>query len=127
MVKTDDAQAQRVHRENADRMLLASFVSGLTGTPERQVPYANPQTLDQVLKIALSVQEAEQQERFNESFYTKFDESVRLSFRSPSPAHSGSKSRRHSAEVRAINHTRSQQSRTQNGVARSVKHSTRDA
>jgi tRNA A37 N6-isopentenylltransferase MiaA len=66
MVKTDDPLAQRVHREKAERMVLASFVSGLTGTPGRHVRYANSQTLVQALKIALSIQEAKKQERFNE-------------------------------------------------------------
>jgi hypothetical protein len=54
-------------------MLLATFVNGLSGTPGRQVRYANPQTVDQALKIALSVQEAERHQRFIESFYTNFD------------------------------------------------------
>ena len=57
--KVEDPLAQEVHRENAERMLLASFVSGLSGVPGRQVRYANPQTMDQALIIALSVQEAE--------------------------------------------------------------------
>jgi len=34
--------------------------------------------LEQQLKIALSVQDAEKQEGFKERFYAKFDESVRL-------------------------------------------------
>jgi hypothetical protein len=49
-------------------MLLASFISRLAGTPARQVRHAKPQTLREVLKIVLSVQEAEKQERFNEGF-----------------------------------------------------------
>jgi protein involved in polysaccharide export with SLBB domain len=67
-----------VHQENVERMLLATYVAGLTGTPGRQVRYANPQTVQQVLQIALSVQEAEKQERFNNSFYTRFENSVNL-------------------------------------------------
>jgi FAD/FMN-containing dehydrogenase len=63
-------------------MLLASLIWGLTGTSGRQVRYVNPQTLGKALKITLSVQEAEKQERFNESFYTEFEESLRLSSRS---------------------------------------------
>ena len=66
--KVDDPRAQQVHRENAERMLLASFVAGLTGVPGRQVRYTNPQTIQQALRLALSVQEAEKQERFNNSF-----------------------------------------------------------
>jgi len=46
-------------------MLLASFKSGLFGTPGREVRFSNPQTLTEMLKIALSVQEAEKKEKFN--------------------------------------------------------------
>ena len=34
--KVDDPVVQRIHNENADRMLLASFVAGLTGVPGTQ-------------------------------------------------------------------------------------------
>ena len=37
MCKTSDPVAQRIHRENAERMLLASFVSGLADTPGKEV------------------------------------------------------------------------------------------
>jgi len=84
LCRVDDPLAQRIHNENAERILLASFVAGLTGSPGRQVRYRNPQTLQQVISVALAVQEAEKQERFNESFYTQFDRSVRLLSRSPS-------------------------------------------
>ena len=67
-------------------MLLASFVTGLIGTPGRQVRYASPQHLDQALKIALSVQEAEKKVKFSESFYASFDNLLRQ--------HSASSSRR---------------------------------
>jgi hypothetical protein len=40
--KADEPVAQRIHNENAERMLLASFVMGLRGVPGRQVRYANP-------------------------------------------------------------------------------------
>ena len=63
-------------------MLLVSFVAGLTGSPGRQVRYRNPQTLQEAISVALSVQEAEKQERFNESFCVQFDRSVRLLSRS---------------------------------------------
>ena len=61
--------AQRIHLENAERMLLASFVTELTETPGKRVRYANPRNIQQALSIALSVQEAEKQERFNENFF----------------------------------------------------------
>jgi len=71
--KVDDPVVQRIHYENADRMLLASFVAGLTGIPGRQVSFSNPESLDQCLKTVLSVKEAEKQEKLRESIYTYFD------------------------------------------------------
>jgi len=53
--KVDDPVAPRIDYDNADRMLLASFVAGLAGEPGRQTRFSNPQSLDQVLEIALSV------------------------------------------------------------------------
>ena len=106
MCKADDPVAQGIHRENADRMLLASFVAGLIGIPGKQVRYANPRNIEQALSIALSVQEAENQERFNETFYTRFDDSVRLVSRSPS--RSDREETRRSADAQAVNHLRGQ-------------------
>jgi len=80
MCKDSDPVAQRIHRENAERMLLASFVAGLSGEVGRQVKFLNPQDL-QALTTALAVREALKQEKFAETFYTKFDKSVRLSNR----------------------------------------------
>ena len=51
--KVEDPLAQRIHNENSERMLLASFLTGLTGNPGTQCRYANPQSMDQALKIAL--------------------------------------------------------------------------
>jgi len=108
MCKTSDPVAQRIHRENAERMLLASFVAGLTGPPGKQVRYASPRNIGQALSIALAVQGAEKQERFNESFYAKFDNSVRLSARSPSGSSQDDDRSQHSPDTPAANHLRSQ-------------------
>jgi len=48
--KVEDPVAQRIHNENSERMLLASFVTELTGNPGTQCRYANPQSMDQALK-----------------------------------------------------------------------------
>jgi hypothetical protein len=40
--KVDNPVAQRIHHENAERMHLATFVAGLSGTHGRQVRNANP-------------------------------------------------------------------------------------
>jgi hypothetical protein len=78
-------------------MLLASYVEGLAGTPRKQARYANPQSMDQAIRIALAVQEAEKQERFNKSFYMRFENSA-------SP-HGDSEKTRHSAPKRTTGHT----------------------
>jgi len=49
--------------------MLASFTSGLLGNPGRQVRYAMPRTMDEELQIAITVNQAEIQERRNEAFY----------------------------------------------------------
>jgi hypothetical protein len=51
-------------------MLLASFVDELAGTPGRQVRFALPGTVEEALKIATTVAQAEIQERSHESFYS---------------------------------------------------------
>jgi len=61
MGKTDYPVARRVHRENAERMLLASFISGLAGKVGKHVRYQRLRNLEQALQIALAVQEAEKQ------------------------------------------------------------------
>jgi len=53
--KVDDPQAQRVHQENAECMLLSAFVSGLISVPGKQFRFSNPQTIQQALSIALTV------------------------------------------------------------------------
>jgi hypothetical protein len=124
MSKTDDPLAMRVHRKNAERMLLHSFVSGVAGTPSRQVEYANLQTLGEALKIAHSVQEAEKQERY-ENIYTNYDESVHTSSRSSSPARSENGSQRNS-DVHAVNYTRNRRNATYKSVENSAKHGTKN-
>jgi hypothetical protein len=108
--KVDDHLAQRMHRENAERMLLATFVAGLTRTPGRQICYANPQTVQQALQIALSVQEVQKQEQFNNSFYTRFDNSANLHLRSPSRTCSESERSSHSGAIRAPSSSNGQRS-----------------
>lgn len=115
MVKTDDPVAQRIHRENMDRMTLASFVAGLSGVPGRQVRYSAPQSMEQALSLAISVQEADKQEKFNESFFARFEDSVRLVSRTKDTYRRDSKSR-DSADARAARHTRTQQRPTTSGT-----------
>ena len=68
MPVVDDTALQKVHYEQVERMLLASYTAGLTGTPERQLRYALPKSMQEALHIAITVQQAEMQEHRNESF-----------------------------------------------------------
>jgi len=52
---SDDPVAQRVHRENAERMLLGSYVVRLNGVPGRQVRYSSPVSVEKDIRIAVSV------------------------------------------------------------------------
>jgi hypothetical protein len=97
MCKDSDPVAQWIHRENVERMLLASFVAGLSGEIGKQVKFQNPQDLRQAL-TALAVREALKQEKFAETFYTKFNKSVRLSTRQdrePAERHSPRRAANH--------------------------------
>jgi len=71
--QSDDTVAQGVHRENAKRILLASYVAGLIGVPGRQVRYASPVSVEETIRIAVSLQEAERQEKFNNGVYARHD------------------------------------------------------
>jgi len=51
--QVDDPSLQNLHYYHAERMLLASFTSGLVGTPGRQVRFSLPKTMQEALRIAL--------------------------------------------------------------------------
>ena len=74
MGRDSDPIAQRIHRENAERMCLASFVGGLQGTVGRHTRIANPQSMQQALTIALAATEAIRQEKGSEIFLAKTPE-----------------------------------------------------
>jgi len=89
---------------------------GLWGIPGKQTRYASPRTFEHALSIALTVQEAGKQEKFNETFYTSFDDSVRLLSRSPSRPRRECSSSRRSADTQVVNHPRDQRYRTPRGT-----------
>jgi hypothetical protein len=72
--KVENAELQKLYQAQAERMLLASFTSGLTATAGRQVRFAMPGSVDEVLKIASTVEQAERQERRDEGFYLRSHE-----------------------------------------------------
>jgi len=48
-------------------------VAGLIGVPGTQLRYASPVSIEEAIRIAVSAQEAERQEKFNNSFYARHD------------------------------------------------------
>ena len=105
-------------------MLLVSFDAGLPDVAGRQVRYASPQTVHDALRIALAVQDAEKQEEFNNSFYTRFDNSVSLHSRPPSRTYSESEGPRYSGATRAPSNANSHRSSV---PSRATGHSNRNA
>jgi hypothetical protein len=61
--QVENPQLQKLYYEQAERMLLSAFSSGLMGSPGKQVRFSLPKTLDEALKIAITVDQAERQER----------------------------------------------------------------
>jgi len=68
MFNVNDPVAQWIHRGKVKRTCMASLLAGLTGNPGRQVRFANPKYMQQALKIAVAVTEAERQEKVSEIF-----------------------------------------------------------
>jgi len=122
MIKSSFIQIQRIHKENADRMLLASFVSGLTGTAVYQVRISHPKFLGLALNLKVYIQEADRQERFNESFYTWSEKSVRLLSEPKSRPDSGNGNCKYSGETHVYRQTRRQR---QSAPLVKIGHSTR--
>jgi len=100
MSKVSDPIAQQIHRAKVDRMGLARFVGGLSGVIGRQVRYAHPKNLREAVNLVLAVDEAEKQERRNETFYTRSDEFAGQVPRSPGKSRRGRNDSERTADSR---------------------------
>jgi len=69
--KVEDPLLQKFHYDQAQRMLLSTFIAGLSGNLGRQVRFQMPSTADLALQIAIKVFEAEAQEKRNLAFFSK--------------------------------------------------------
>jgi hypothetical protein len=69
--QSDDPVVQGVYKENAELMLLSSYISGLVGVPGKQFRYTSPVSTDQAIRIAVSVEEVEKHKKFNNCFYAR--------------------------------------------------------
>jgi len=68
--KVEDAQLQKFHSNQAQRMLLSTFIAGLSGNPGQSVRFQRPQTFEPALQIAVTVYEAEAQEKRDATFFS---------------------------------------------------------
>jgi len=66
----EDLLLQKFHYDQAERMLLLTFIAGLSGNPGCQVRFQMPVTAELALQIAIMVFEAEAQEKRNLAFFS---------------------------------------------------------
>jgi hypothetical protein len=59
---TTDPVLQRAYNEQAEQLLLAAFTRGIVGTPGKQIRFTSPATVEEALRIAVTVSQAEIQE-----------------------------------------------------------------
>ena len=69
--KIEDPLLQKFHYDQVQRMLLSTFIAGLSGNPGSQVRFQMPVTVDLALQIAITVFESEAQEKRNLTFFSK--------------------------------------------------------
>ena len=66
---TTDSVLQRAYNEQAEQLLLSAFSKGIMGTAGRQLRYASPANVEEALRIAVTVSQAEIQEARDSAFY----------------------------------------------------------
>jgi hypothetical protein len=70
----DDSQLQKCH-DQAERMILSTFISALAGNPGQQVRFGMPESVEEAVQIAVTVYEAQRQERRNQEFFSNMNDS----------------------------------------------------
>jgi hypothetical protein len=64
--KVQDEDSQRIINEEAERRLLAAYIHGLRGIVGQQVQYQMPSTMEQAVRVAVTVENAEYQRHARE-------------------------------------------------------------
>lgn len=64
--RVNDEETQRIINEEAERRLLAAYIHGLKGVVGQQVRYQMPTTMDQAVKVAVTVENVEKHRRLRE-------------------------------------------------------------
>jgi len=57
--KVQDEEVQRIINEEAERRLLAAYINGLRGVVGQQVQFQTPSTMEQAVKLAITVENVE--------------------------------------------------------------------
>ena len=83
--KVEDPLLQKFHHDQAQRMLLSTFIAGVFGNPGQQLRFQMPATVDEAHQIAVKVFEAEAQEKTIWHFFRilKLTEKVEATLVSP--------------------------------------------
>jgi len=67
--QTSDPEAQRMCNLQTTRMLIASFTNGLRGNPGIQCRFSCPSSMEEAVRIAVTVEQAESCKNTSETFY----------------------------------------------------------
>jgi hypothetical protein len=67
--QTDNPEAQKLCNQQTERMMVASFTNGLRGNPGIQTRFAMPSVMDNAVRIAVTVEQAESSKGTSETFY----------------------------------------------------------
>jgi len=83
--KVEDPLLQKYHYDQAQRMVLSTFIAWVSGNPGQHLRFQMPATVDEALQIAVTVFEAEAQEKINLAFFRilKLIEKVEATLVSP--------------------------------------------
>jgi hypothetical protein len=68
-IPSTDPTIRKIYHEQVERIILASFTAGLEGNPGKQVRYVMLKGIDEAVQIAVTVVQAEIQERRTETFF----------------------------------------------------------
>ena len=73
VLKVDDSLLQAFHYEQAERMILLTFIVGLLGNWGQQVLFRMAKTVEEAVQIVVTVFEAEKQERRNQTSFSNLN------------------------------------------------------
>jgi len=67
--KGENPFLQKFQYDKAERILLSTFIAGISGNPEQHVRFQMPATVDQAFQVAITVLEAEAQKKRSLAFF----------------------------------------------------------